>query len=992
MADLSISRARLVRFGPFELDVRAGELRKHGIRIKLREQPVQILLLLLEHPGDVVLREEIRLRLWPNNTIVEFDHGINAAIQKLRDALGESAGQPHYVETVARRGYRFLGEVERVGQSNPAVAAGPEPGPPVIDIETDDLTNQTISHYRIFNKVGSGGMGVVYRAEDLNLGRRVALKFLPSRVGDLPESMVRRFEREARAASALNHPNICTIYGFEKFAGQPVIVMEFVDGETLAARLAKGPLPLAQAISLAVQIAGALAEAHGKGIVHRDLKPANIMLTRSGVKVLDFGLAKFNSTAAPKDVAASMTQAGPIVGTAPYMSPEQAQGKETDVPTDIFSFGLVLYEMLTGRRAFEGDSPAAVIAAILEHETPSVANAAPAALDLVLSRCLAKEVDDRWQSARDVGFALGAIVPPAVSLPPARCRWPWVAVSAALALMIGAAGWLVRGNSRPKENPLANARFVRLTDFDGDESEVSISRDGKFVAFFAERDGETDVLVNQIGTGNFNPLAHVALVETYIRKLGFSPAGSDIWLSGAKNAARLRLIPLMGGSPRGFLSDRAVSVDWSPEGKPVVYHTFDPGDPIFVADRTGANAKQILINSSPGGHLHFPTFSADGRWIYFVKGFPDTTDWDIWRIPASGGEAQRLTHHNAEVGYPTPTDSRTVFYIASAEDGSGPRLWSLDTESKTSRRVSFGLERYTSLAASGDGHRLVASVANPTANLWSVPILDRLVEERDVQPFAVPTVRALMPRFGAASLFYLSSRGAADGLWRFRDGRAEEIWKSAEGAILEPTAVSPDGRWATLALRRAGKKQLNLIATDGSEMRPLAETIDVRGTAAWSPDSQWIIIGGSDAAGPGLFRVPAAGGAIQRLLTRPAVNPVMSPDGSLIVYSGPAVSRTVPMLAIRPDGEPVDLPEIRLLVNGERYRFLPDGKGLIYMQGALGRQDFWRLDLGTKKVRQLSHFKNPATMRSFDITPDGRGIVFDRLRQNSDVVLIDLPR
>ena len=216
--------ARSFRFGPFELDARAGELRKHGIRIKLREQPVQILLMLLENPGEVVLREEIRHRLWPNDTIVEFDHGINAAIQKLRDALGESAGSPKYVETVARRGYRFIGEVE---------------GPPE-------------EHYRLGAKLGEGGMGVVYRADDLTLGRAVALKFLPVDSADSP-ALVERFRREARAAAALSHPHICTIYGVDEHEGRPVIVMELVEGETLAARLSRGPLPLDTAVRLKVE-------------------------------------------------------------------------------------------------------------------------------------------------------------------------------------------------------------------------------------------------------------------------------------------------------------------------------------------------------------------------------------------------------------------------------------------------------------------------------------------------------------------------------------------------------------------------------------------------------------------------------------------------------------------------------------------------------------------------------------------------------------------
>ncbi|HEX4803613.1 MAG TPA: protein kinase, partial [Myxococcaceae bacterium] len=512
MGDQSIPKERFLRFGPFELNVRAGELRKQRIRIKLGEQPVQILLLLLEHPGEVVLREEIQLRLWPNNTIVEFDHGINAAIQKLRAALGESAEEPRYVETVARRGYRFLAEVERISEPQAAATALEPSLPAQPAADPDDLTNQTISHYRILNKLGAGGMGVVYRAEDLTLGRQVALKFLPSATGglaeSLTESMIRRFEQEARAASALNHPNICTIYGFEAAAGQPVIAMELVEGETLAARLAKRPFPLAQAISLATQITGALAEAHGKGIVHRDLKPANLMLTKAGVKVLDFGLAKVERIALGDPVP------GAMMGTLHYMSPEQVQGKEADARSDIFTFGLVLYEMLAGRRAFEGDTPAGVMAAILEREAPSLGSAAPAAVDLVLRRCLAKDPEERWQSARDLGFALerfalAALTQPGdqetrhTAVPSGTRRWMWAAGIGLVLFAAAAAVWLAPHTSPSLENPLANAQFTRLTDFPGTEEEAAVSPDGRFVVFLADRDGPGDVFLTQVGTGRF---------------------------------------------------------------------------------------------------------------------------------------------------------------------------------------------------------------------------------------------------------------------------------------------------------------------------------------------------------------------------------------------------------------------------------------------------------------------------------------------------------
>jgi Tol biopolymer transport system component len=309
--------------------------------------------------------------------------------------------------------------------------------------------------------------------------------------------------------------------------------------------------------------------------------------------------------------------------------------------------------------------------------------------------------------------------------------------------------------------------------------------------------------------------------------------------------------------------------------------------------------------------------------------------------------------------------------------------------------VSFGLEKYTSAAASADGRRLVATVENPSAGLWSVPILDRVAEERDVKPFQLPTVRALTPRFGGASLFYLSSSGAGGGLWRYQDGRASEIWKGADGPLLDPPGVSPDGHRAAMVLRRQGKLRLHVISADGAELQPLAETIDARGTACWSRDGKWLLTGGNDAKGAGLFKIPIDGGAPVRLVDGKALNPVWSPDGSLIVYANPTVALYAPLLAVRPDGTKAELPAIQVRGGkggGERYRFLPDGKGLVYMQGQLASQDFWLLDLVTMQARPLTHLKGGAAMRTFDITPDGKQIVFDRLRENSNIVLIDLPK
>ena len=599
MAGTHPARVRLFRFGPFELDVRAGELRKHGIRIKLREQPVQILLMLLEHPGDVVLREEIRLRLWPNNTVVEFDHGINAAVQKLRDALGESADSPRNVETVARRGYRFLGEVEGVGEPQPDPI--PMAAPAAAPMDVHDLTGKTLSHYRILGKLGEGGMGVVYRAEDLKLGRHVALKFLPREDGELPQSMFRRFEREARVASALNHPHICTIYGLEDLDGRPAIVMELVEGETLVKRLANGPLPPEQSVTLAAQIAGALAEAHRRGVVHRDLKPANIMLAKSGVKVLDFGLARMERTAFSAGME-TLTQDGAIAGTLYYMSPEQLQGKEVDARSDIFSFGLVLYEMLTGRRAFDGDSAASVMAGIMERDAPPLE---PFGLNRVVQACLAKDPDDRFQSVRDVKRAIewsnyggGA----AALVPNISKKWiPWVAaaVFAALALL----AWLHMGpaTSAPQRPWADRTQVGNWTLSLGAVGDAVVSPDGSAVTYRTP----LGLFLRRMNSMEETP---VYALDRLVDAPSWSPDGSQLLFRTLSGLIRL---PLPDGPPSIIWPKMGITRGsaWAPDGT------------ILSATVTEkSNGGKLYLVTAKGGEptpLEIPGFTYG--WFFYIR-------------------------------------------------------------------------------------------------------------------------------------------------------------------------------------------------------------------------------------------------------------------------------------------------------------------------------------------------------------------------------------
>ncbi|MGA9307988.1 MAG: protein kinase [Candidatus Sulfotelmatobacter sp.] len=875
------------------------------------------------------------------------------------------------------------------------------------------LTSGTkLGPYEIVSPVGAGGMGEVYRARDTRLGRDVAIKVLPEALAHDADRL-RRFEQEARTIAALNHPNLLGIHDIGVHDGAPFLVSEFLEGVTLRDTLLSGPLPVRRAIEYALGIAEGLAAAHEKGIVHRDLKPENVFVTRDGrIKVLDFGLAKLVRPEEAHETEVTLTSPatlpGVVMGTVGYMSPEQVRGEAIDPRSDIFSFGAVLYEMLTGKRAFKRETSAETMTAILREEPQALNDTGwqgPPELQRILARCLEKNVTRRFQSASDLGFAVeslsgtstgtrtgaptGTPTAKGVSQPESTRAWlPWVI---AAALLVGTAVWEIARPVAAPANPLEKARFSRVTDFES--VDAAISADGKFVAFVSDHDGPFDVWLTQVGTGRLINLTkgNAGPLPGPLRNVGFSGDGSEIWIGGGDVGLRLRLMPLTGGTPRSFLGEKTANLAWSPDGERIVYHTFGNGDPMFVADRTGANARQIF-GDQPGIHNHYPTWSPDGRWIYFVHGTPATREMDLWRIDPDGRNPERLTQRNTDIAYPTPSGKNTVFYVARDGDGSGPWLWAFDLKRRDSRRVSIGLEQYTSVQASADGRKLVATISNPVAGLWTVPILDRVADEHDVKPFTVPTERALAPRFGGSSLFYLSSLGTGDGLWRFRDGQAAEIWKGADGALTETPAVSPDGGRVAIVLRRNGKPQLHVLSSDGAELQPIAEGIGVQGTSCWSPDAKWIVTGGSDATGPGLFKIPLEGGSPVRLVAGQALNPVWSPDGNLIVYAGTNVSTFAPLLAVRPDGTSVELPHISLRRLGEHVRFSPDGKSLIYMQGLLASQDFWLLDLASMKSHPLTSLQNRATMRTFDVTSDGKQIVFDRLRENSQVVMIELPK
>jgi Tol biopolymer transport system component/predicted Ser/Thr protein kinase len=875
------------------------------------------------------------------------------------------------------------------------------------------MIGQTLAHYQIESKLGEGGMGVVYKARDTHLNRPVAIKVLPPDKTADPERK-RRFVQEAKAASALNHPHILHIYDINTANGVDFIAMEYVEGKTLDALVGPNGLRLSETLKYAVQIADALAAAHAAGITHRDIKPSNIMVNDEGlVKILDFGLAKLSETdesdyAESTQTMRPRTQQGALIGTVAYMSPEQTEGAEVDARSDIFSFGSVLYEMITGKRPFTGASNIDLLHAVLHSQPRPLAELrpnTPPEVRIIVEKTLEKDRAERYQSTRDLvvdlkraqrSLAIPAgepVVKTGALKRPSRGLMAG-AVALLLAVVAGII-WRLQPSQPAWNNPLANAEFTRLTNFEGSEFDAAISADGKFAAFLSDRAGPVDLWATQIGTGQFSNLTKgqwqmVGMLGQSggVRPMAFSP---DATYVAVFMRAKTLLVPIMGGSSRPLL-DPGIEAVWSPDGAKLAYHELAPGDPIFIADADGSNRRQIF-KDQPNRHCHHLSWSPDGRLLYFARGTPTSNEMDIWRIPSSGGEPERMTFHNAVTTYPVALDDRTLLYCATAEDGSRTVLYAMNLKRRVTRPINLGVRQYTSVAASADRTRLVVTESNPSSSLWTAPVSNGISDEAAVRRLELPTERAVRPRFGSDCLVYLSSTGGADGLWRFQPGAAAELWSGNQGGVIAAPAVSADGSRIAFCVRKQGRTRLYRIAANGANPVLLAPSLQVRGAPTWSPDGKWIVVSGEDGGRQGLFKVPADGGPVVSLLDGLYFHPLWSPDGQLILYCEPFRGGELRVRAITPEKLNVPLPDMQVYYESDPYRFVPGERTLVVLRGGGAGEDqnFWVLELATGHQRQITKLRRRAWVQSFDVSPDGKAITFDRTLGNADIVLIERP-
>ena len=617
---------------------------------------------------------------------------------------------------------------------------------------------------------------------------------------------------------------------------------------------------------------------------------------------------------------------------------------------------------------------------------------------------------DEWARSRNVrvtqenGYDVPTPIP--LSLPPrsavsvSRARWtvilPLAAVIALLAIAVSL--WL-RKTEYFWRDPIAGARLQTVTEFEGAEQAAAVSRDGQFVAFLSDRDGQMDVWVTQVGSGQFHNLTRgnfPGLANPSLRTLGFSPDGSFVTFWSRKqdgsNAENISIwaVPTLGGQPRPYLEGVA-EFDWSHDGSRLAYHTPGPGDPLFVSNGDRRSEDRPIFTAPAGLHCHFPLWATDRAFIYFVMGsLPDKLD--IWRISPTGGTPERITSHNGRVIYPVLLDRRTLLYLASDPDGSGPWLYSTDVERRIPHRLTSGLDRYTSLAASADGRRLVLTPASPKRTLWHLRIADSPAEVSAATRTSLTTSAGFSPRLGPNYLLYVSATGTSESIWKLANGTGTELWGGLDARVVGGPAIAPDGQSIAFSVRQHGQTFLYMMHADGTNARIVTDALDLEGAPAWAPDGRSITSAANDHGVPHLFRVPLDGRPPTVFVKEYSVDPAWSPDGRFLVYSGPDIGTTFPVKAVTAEAAVLPLHALTLTRGARHLVFLAGRRGLVFLKGDIRHKDLWLVDMETGAERQLTNLTPDFDIRDFDISLDGREVVLERVQEHSEVVLADLPK
>jgi Tol biopolymer transport system component len=871
--------------------------------------------------------------------------------------------------------------------------------------------------FEVVAAIGAGGMGEVYRARDLKLQRDVALKILPLSFASDPERLA-RFEREATTLASLNHPNIAQVYGIEDSGATRALVMELVDGEDLAQRVARRALRLEDALPIARQLAEALAAAHQAGIVHRDLKPANIRIRPDGeVKVLDFGLAKPTAATEGREgthagleaatiTSPAMTQAGVILGTAAYMAPEQAKGRAVDRRADIWAFGCVVFEMLAGKRAFSGDSVTDVLASVLSREPDWRALPAdlPDSLRRLLRRCLQKDPRQRLHDISDARLELDdtLAVPAEAVTPLGRHRLAWALGVSGLALGVVA---VALATLRPSADPVPSiVRPQRLTDMVGLEESPALSPDGRMLSFTAGVDGKRHVFVQFLDGGAPLPITKDLVDHQFPR---WTPASSSlVYFSppapGASQGALYEIPALGGGAPRRLVDSMGAGDVRASDGALAYFRLSAATIQLVTSPLDGSSVKVVAQFEPTADYYLAPRWSPDGNWIAFQRGL--TSTWDIFLAPAGGGEPRQLTRGAGEIrGLAWLPDGTGIVYSSGHGDPMiylpSTRLWRVTLDGAVSQLTS-GDVSYVDPDIANDGTVAVGRL-RLASDIWKFPTDGPpAINVQNAVRVTTQTGHVVTPTAGPGDreIAFVSDRGGHANLWVIdvSSGILRQITHERDPRVTVGVPVwSPRGHAIAFVSSRGNPGNQNaiwLVNPDGSNLRNLV----THGMApSWSPDGGVVYF--SKPGFAGLAKIPADGGKPVDVRGERFRSPLS--DGKTLYF---VLERRLvdglPGLEIHA-ANPEDGPS-RLLTTVSRARvpswqifnpaLSPDGQWMVQPLTDGFSTNIWALSTSTGEWRQITDFAGRPTFiaRRVSWSSDGRSVLAAVAEGDADIVLL----